>query len=300
MWMALSLGSSQARDATDVVATKVQVRSVIRLLEASRYRQAAQVAKRILQRDPTSPAVVSLMGIALARSGHQADALPWLELGQGNLMYLEYGGASAHADALRAAGMGARAWRVRSAAIDPTWPLRRRVRARCHGIDDLLSAGRIHSARELGQETVLEAPHSATAHAFYATALLMNGSLLEAEFHQWIARLLSDRRIPRIAINEAWISAQYGDEVGARRAWSRAGIQRRNDPQIAAWYAEWLRRQDDLEAAWSVLDRTAIARQQHTALVLERIQILEGLGRANAAEKERKRAQQLFPTGMAN
>ena len=294
-WLGLTFGVGHAGERADLVAGKVQVSSVVRLVEGGRYRQAVRQSRRILERSGSSPAVVSLMGIALARSGLHSDALPWLEQGKGTRMYSEHGGASAHADALRAVGFGERAWRVRSGAIEAEWSAGRRVRALSHGIDDLLSSGRVQAALEAGEAAVLQAPNSATAHAFYSTALLASESIAEAEFHHWLSQRLSNRRIPRIAINEARLAAQYDDEVGALRAWSRASIQRRNDPQIAAWYAEWLRSRGEFSTAWSVLDRPAMGRQQHAALIIERIRVLEGLGRVNDSEKERIRAQRLFP-----
>ena len=296
VWIGLNIGVVHAGERANMVAGKVQVSSVVRLVESGRYRQAVQLSRRILERGSASPAVVSLMGIALVRSGLNSDALPWLEQGMGTQMYLEHGGAPAHADALRAVGFGARAWGVRAAAIDPSWPVGRRIRAQCHSIDDLLSAGHVQAAVEVGEGAVLEAPNSATAHAFYSTALLASGSVAEAEFHHWLSQRLSNRRIPRITINEARLAVYYSDDVGALRAWGRASIQRRNDAQIATWHAEWLRSQGELEMAWSAVDRTNLARQQHAALIFERIRVLEALGRPGDAQKERVRAQRLFPT----
>ena len=293
--IAIMVGNAHAKQAPGVKGPKTQFRTVLRLVEHGRYKAAVKAADSVLERHPGAVAVRGLKGIALARLGRYSDALRFLESSQGTQVYLEAGGVSAHADALRAAGQGRAAWRIRSAHLSPTDPQNARVKSRCHGIDDLLSVGDALEARGLGELAVLEAPESATAHAFLASALLAMGDVDGAQFHQWLAKQYSVKRVPRIAINEARIAAVYGDDLMARRAWSRARVMRKKDPRILAWQSEWLRSKGEHQFAIAGLTKEWVANVQHPDVLSERIRVYRSLEQHKKADLEYRRLVRLFP-----
>jgi Flp pilus assembly protein TadD len=274
---------------------KAQVRSVIKLMERGRYVGAVKAADRILESQPRASAALALKGIALSRMGMHANALPLLDRSAGIAVYSELGGVGAHANSLRAAGRGAEAWRVRSRRIHPAMPIQQKIKTQCHGVDDLLSVGRVSEALILGEAMVLDAPDSPSAHAFYATALLASGDLESAEFHQFLAKRYSVQRIPRIPANRAEIAGHYGDEWSARRSWARARIMRKRDAWIAAGQAEWLLSQGEVASALSTLDQRAFIDQQHPDLLGLRVRLLLAAGNRDAASRALTRFAQLFP-----
>ena len=264
-------------------------------LAAGRYEQAVAVSNRLVQSRSTAPAGSAIKGIALARMGRYADALPWLGVSNGLSIFENQGGRKAYADALRAVGEGRRAWEVRSVLAEPGGRAMQRLRAMCHGIDDLLSVGATEEAIRLGEEVLALAPGSASAHAHYAAALLAGGQQESAEWHHWMSTRITNIELPQRVLNGARIAVVYGDVTSAESAWERALELRPQSVKVVAGYAAWLREHGDVDGAWAVLDGDRVQGLQDAAIVVERTQTLELID-ATEARSERDRLDRLFPS----
>jgi tetratricopeptide (TPR) repeat protein len=274
---------------------KAQLKTAIRMLERGRYGPAIKQSREIISKRPNHAGARAVMGIALVRSGRMSDALPQFELSQGSMVYTQLGGYGAHADALRAAGFGGEAWALRSQQLGGDQPRLMQVKVYCHGIDDLLSIGDVGEALALGETVVSIAPNAPAAHAFYSTALLWNGDVESAEFHDWLSRISSSTRVSRVPINQAWLGEVVGDVVAGQRAWGRAKLMRKKEPRIAAWEAGWWRRQGNPEMGWTVADAGRFSSHQSSDLLAERVLLLRMLGRDEDANQELERFGLLFP-----
>lgn len=294
VWM-LGLGLGFAQQAPGPRGRKAQLETAMRMLERGRFGAAIRTSKEIAAKRPNHAGARAVMGIALARSGRFSDALPHLEVSQDSMLYTQLGGYGAHADALRAAGLGGEAWALRSIQLEPHRSDVEQVRVYCHGIDDLLSIGDVAGAVALGEVAVELAPAAPAAHAFYSTALLWSGDMESADFHDWLSRSSSKVRISRVPINQAWLGEVVGDEIAGYRAWSRARVMRKRDPRVAAWEAGWWRRQGKPEMGWTVVNAQRFASHQSSDLMAERVLLLTILGRREHASQELERFGHLFP-----
>jgi hypothetical protein len=296
MWVVvLCVGPVLAQQAPGPRGRKAQLKSAMRMLERGRYGPAIKHSREIVAKRPNHAGARAVMGIALARSGRLSDALVQLEVSQGSMAYTQLGGYGAHADALRAAGLGTEAWALRSQQLDPDRLDLVSVKIYCHGIDDLLSVGDVNGALALGEVVVGIAPDAPAAHAFYSTAFLWSGDVEAAGFHDWLSRTSSTTRVSRVPINQAWLGEAVGDVVAGHRAWSRARLMRKRDPRIAAWEAGWWRRQGNAERGWTVANAGRFSSHQSPDLLAERILLLHLLDRGNEAAQELERFGLLFP-----
>jgi len=294
VWM-LGLGQGFAQQAPGPRGRKAQIKTAMRMLERGRYGPAIKQSREIVAKRPNHAGARAVMGIALARSGRLSDALSQLELSQGSMIYTQFGGYGAHADALRAAGLGAEAWALRSQQVDPSRPVLAQVKIYCDGIDDLLSVGDVDGALTLGEAVVGIAPNAPAAHAFYSTALLWSGDVEAAGFQDWLSRTSSVTRVSRVPINQAWLGEAVGDVVAGHRGWGRAKRMRKREPRIAAWEAGWWRRQGNAEVGWSVANAGRFSSHQSPELLAERVLLLDMLDRENEAAQELERFRLLFP-----
>jgi len=270
---------------------KPQLIEIARLVRAQRYSQAIRDARRALQLSPSADGVRALLGIALVRNGDPASALPLLEQSQGTRGYIELGGYGAHADALRAAGVGS-PWAIRSQRLSEQLSDRQVVQTLSQGVDDMLTIGDVRGAITLGERAVAWDPDAPAAHAFLATALWAAGDFDEAEYHHWLSYRGGARRLARTAVNEALLAEQSGDPVGAQQSWERLEIIRRGDSRITAWHAGWLRRQGQLRLA---KERAFSVEQKGPQLLAERVRILRLLEEHELADAQLIALEQRFP-----
>ena len=273
----------------------VPVIAAINHVAAGRYEHAVTVSNRLLQSRSTAPVGSALKGIALARMGRYADAMPWLGVADGLSIFENQGGRKTYADALRSVGEGGRAWEVRSVLAEPGVRPVRRLRAMCHGIDDLLSVGAIEEAIRLGEDALALAPGSATAHAYYATALLAGGERDLAEWHHWVSARTTNIELPQRVLNAARIATLYGDVEAAGSAWERVWELRPLSSSVVAGYAAWLREQGDLDGAWAILNGVRVQKLQDAFIVAERTRTLRGMD-SKASQNEQDRLERLFPS----
>jgi len=298
VWM-LGLGLAFAQQAPGPRGRKAQLKTAMRMLERGRYGAAIEQSREITAKRPNHAGARAVMGIALARAGRLSDALPQLEVSEGSMVYTQLGGYGAHADALRAAGFGAEAWETRSQQLAADGLDFTNIKIYCHGIDDLLSVGDVEGALSLGETVVGIAPTAPAAHAFYATALLWDGDIDSAEFHDWLSRTSSTTRVSRVAINQAWLGEAVGDVLSGHRAWSRAKLMRKREPRIAAWEAGWWRRQGNAAMGWTVVNAGRFSSHQSPSLLAERTLLLRMLDRGEDATRELERFGLLFPAHPA-
>jgi hypothetical protein len=277
------------------LSPKPQLTEVAKLVARGRYPAAIELSRRALVRQPRATAMRALLGIALARTGRLADALPHLEASAGVMAYIEIGGFGAHADALRAAGDGRGAWMVRSQRLTPALQSRARVQTLCQGVDDLLVSGDTVGAMALGRAAVLEDPSSSAAQAFLATALLAADRVEEAEFYHWLSMTGVSRRLARVLVNGAWLAERQGDFVAGFHRFDQLRVMRRTDVRIAAWEAGWLRRVGRAEEGVRRLKSSIWVAQQHPELEAERVRLLRSVGDAEGAERALTRLVRLFP-----
>ena len=262
-------------------------------LKVGQLRSAMAGIRAAIDRNPDEPDLFAWLGIAVARAGAYAEALPAFELAVGSEIY-DQQGIAFHADALRATGQPERAAALRRERLVDV-DLEDDSALLWIGIaEDLEAAGDLEGAWEAMSWAESVAPSSANMLAAKAELELQLGEPDEAAASLWLASLSGGGPGVRERLAGCRLARQEGDLAEASRALGRTGVGHRKS-RLGIYQAELLREAGAPARCLEMLDQPRFLDRERPIYLAVRMACAAEAGELAEAKTLRDHAMRIYP-----